>query len=621
MNAKTTALGATVLPGGVLFGVWAPKASSVDLIIEGTDTVGRVRLDRQHDGIHTGFVLGLAAGARYQFSVDGGPGAPDPRSKYQPDGVHGASEVVDLGAFTWTDGDWPGIANQNLSIYELHIGTYTEAGTFRSLLQQLDEIKRLGVRVIELMPVAEFPGRWNWGYDGVSLFAPSRAYGRPEDLQQLVDAAHRLGLAVMLDVVYNHLGPDGNYLRVYSDDYFTGRHVTPWGEAVNFDGPGSRAVRDFVIDNAIQWVRDYHLDGLRLDATDTIHDDSETHILAELQAAVRASTDRDVVIIAEEARNEVRTVQPLEEGGYGIDAVWADDFHHELRVILSNAWENYFADYAGSMESLARALNEGFIFQGQEAEFWGGPRGSKVTSEPANAFVIAIQNHDQVGNRPFGERLHHQVNFERYAVASALLMLAPETPLLFMGQEFAASTPFLYFTDHHQELGRLVTGGRRQEFGGFRAFADESAQALIPDPQAESTFLASKLKLEERELHAGAYRLYQRLLAIRHADAVFASQDRSRSRATPLGANAIALHRWQDDDHRLLLANFGAELKIRLGDVCGFEVRDLLDFPEILSAGEIVRAESGTIRGSSVIEDGGVVIVAARKATLYRFQG
>jgi maltooligosyltrehalose trehalohydrolase len=587
-------LGASIRWDGVQFGVWAPSARNVEVLIGDA----RHQLERGDDGVHTGVVPGMSAGALYQFSVDGAPGTPDPRSKYQPEGVHGPSEVIDLASFGWTDQEWPGLRNENLSIYELHVGTYTSEGTFEALIEQLPALRDLGVRIVELMPVADFPGRWNWGYDGVSLFAPSRAYGRPEDLQRLVDTAHALGLGVMLDVVYNHLGPDGNYLRVYSDGYFTDRHETPWGEAINYDGPGSRFVRDFVIDNAIQWVRDYHIDGLRLDASDTIQDESDPHILAELQEQVRASVDRDVVIVAEEAQNEVRTIQPRSRGGYGIDAVWADDFHHELRVILSNAWENYYADYAGTMEGLAKALNEGFIYQGQEGSSWGGPHGSKVTDEPANAFVIAIQNHDQVGNRPFGERLHHDINLDRYAVASALLLLAPETPLLFMGQEFSASTPFLYFTDHHEELGRLVTQGRRKEFAGFRAFGDDAARALIPDPQAESTFLASKLRLDEREQHAGIYALYKRLLHTRHTDPVFVNQDRSRSRATPLGAHTIALHRWLGDQHRLLIANFGSEMEVRMDRVESLRDIRIEKLRPVLSTGEAMWEGQAAIKAS-----------------------
>jgi len=330
-------------------------------------------------------------------------------------------------------------------------------------------------------------------------------------------------------------------------------------------------VRDFVIENVIHWIRDYHIDGLRLDASDTIVDDSDPHILKEQQDRVRASADRPVALIAEESRNSVRTIRPVAKGGYGLDGVWADDFHHEMRVYLTNARENYYAHYDGSVENLATAINEGFVYQGQTSPASGKSRGTKVTDEPASAFVFNIQNHDQVGNRPFGERLHHDVSAERYAVASTLLLFAPETPLLFMGQEFAASTPFLYFTDHHEELGKLVTEGRREEFGGFRAFKDERVRDLIPDPQAEGTFLASKLLLDERERHAGVFALYRELLALRRNDPVLANRDRAATQAVPVGVHALVVDRWLRCDHRVLIANFGAAVMISLAELGGFE--------------------------------------------------
>jgi maltooligosyltrehalose trehalohydrolase len=566
-NDAPPAPGATITSDGVWFGIWAPVAETVDVIVETGGRESRHAMERDEDGVFTALVHGAGAGSFYRFSVDGTPGTPDPRSRYQPFGVHGPSEVIDLSAFAWSDDEWTGLSNENLSIYELHVGTITPDGTFDALTGQLAELKQLGVRAIELMPVADFPGRWNWGYDGVALYAPSRAYGRPEDLQRLVDTAHRVGLGVLLDVVYNHLGPDGNYLLHYSTDYVTDRHHTPWGDAINYDGPNARFVRDFAIDNAIQWVRDYHVDGLRLDAADTIQDDSDPHILRELQERVRAAVDREVVLIAEEARNEVRTINPVSRGGYGFDAVWADDFHHEMRVFLSNAWENYFADYTGSIEDLCKTLNEGFLYQGERSPSTGQRRGTRVTNEPANAFVVALQNHDQIGNRPFGERLHHEIDHARFLTASAVLLLAPETPLLFMGQEFAASTPFRYFTDHHAELGRLVTEGRRKEFAGFRAFAQERLQRYIPDPQAETTFLACKLQLSERTEQAFTYRLYQHLLALRHGDPVFQVQDRSLSHAEPIGGAGLLLHRWCEAEHRVLIANFGAELVLPANDL------------------------------------------------------
>ena len=363
----TAKLGAIVEQEGVRFGLWAPKANTIDVVISSgkPDTPTAHRLERSENGIHSVEIAGLGAGSRYNYRIDGEGEFPDPRSASQPEGVHGPSEVVDHASFAWSDQEWPGLSNDNLIVYELHAGTYTPEGTFAALRAELEAIKSLGVTAIELMPVAEFPGRWNWGYDGVFWFAPSHNYGRPDDLRRLVDAAHQVGLGVILDVVYNHFGPDGNYTGVYSDDYLTRKHHTPWGEAVNYDQRGSSFVREFVLDNVRQWIRDYHIDGLRLDASDTIIDESDPHILIEIGRAARAATDRSVVIIAEEARNDVRTIRDESTGGFGIDAVWADDFHHEMRVYLSNARENYFADYEGAMANLARAINGGFIYQGE----------------------------------------------------------------------------------------------------------------------------------------------------------------------------------------------------------------------------------------------------------------
>jgi maltooligosyltrehalose trehalohydrolase len=560
-------LGATVRHDGAEFGVWAPKASRVEVEIESPSGPVHHRLARDEDGIHAGFVAGIGAGARYRFRLDGGDAFPDPRSRFQPDGVHGPSEIIDPHDFIWTDREWNGITREGLVIYELHVGTYTPEGTFAALEGQLTAIKSLGVTAIQLMPVAEFPGRWNWGYDGVDWFAPSRAYGRPDDLRRLVNAAHEIGLAVILDVVYNHFGPDGNYLRQFSDDYFTDRHITPWGEAINYDGPNARFVRNLVLDNVRSWIAEYHLDGLRLDATDSIVDDSSSHLLEEIQLAARGASDRDVVVIAEDARNEVAIIREVARGGYGLDSVYADDFHHDLRVYLTNSRENYYAMFDGALDEVATAIDEGFIYQGQIAPTTGEPRGTRVTDEPASAFVFCIQNHDQIGNRPFGDRIHHEIGRRRFAVVSALLLLSPETPLLFMGQEFAASTPFLFFTDHEGELGRLVTEGRRLEFGGFRVFNDERHREYVPDPQAEATFFESKLNLAERDENAGTYALYRALLHERRHDPVLKLNDRARTHAEAVGINAIAVHRWVGERRRLLIANFGHTLTVPLGDL------------------------------------------------------
>ena len=557
-------MGASVTTTGVRFRVWAPKAARVAVMIEGATEAVAHPMALLADGLFALDLAGVGAGTRYRYRLDDAS-YPDPYSRFQPEGPHGPSEVVDPGAFAWSDGAWGGLAPEGQVIYECHVGAMTAEGTFEALIAELPELKRLGVTALEIMPVATFPGRWNWGYDGVNLFAPSPVYGTPESLRRLIDAAHQSELGVLLDVVYNHLGPDGNYLRLFSDDYFTDRHTTPWGDALNYDGPGSRFVRDLVIDNACYWLSEYHVDGLRLDATDTIIDDSPTHLLAELGERARTATPRQIILIAEEARNDVRTIRPRAAGGYGLDGVWADDFHHAVHVALTGEREGYYADFAGTPSEIATALGDGFIFQGQPLRS-GASRGTPVTDEPARAFVVCLQNHDQVGNRAYGERLHHQIDAGRYAAASALLLFAPQTPLLFMGQEFAASQSFMFFTDHEPELGHHVTEGRRREFQGFRAFADPALRETIPDPQAAETFYRSKLDPRERKANSGIYRLYQDLLALRRSDPVIAVPDRFRLRAEVIGAETLAVHRWRGEQHRLLIANFGPSLGIDAAD-------------------------------------------------------
>jgi len=566
-HTQTRMLGANIEPDGVRFTVWAPKVDRIDVVIE--DPAQTVALDPQGDGLHEGFVRGIGAGTRYGYRLDGAGPFPDPVSRFQPDGVHRPSEVIDPSTFVWTDHDWPGLTREGQVYYELHVGTFTPEGTYEGVIGQLEALKELGITAIELMPVATFPGRWNWGYDGVNLYAPTPNYGRPDDLRRLIDAAHGLELGVILDVVYNHLGPDGNYLGLYSDDYTTDHHRTPWGEAINFDDVNSRHVRDYMIANACMWIREYHFDGFRLDATDMIKDSSPVHLLKELTESVRREAgNRSVVVIAENAMNDVRIIDPVERGGFGLDGIWADDFHHAVIVALTGAHENYYAAYLGAPTEIARAIEEGFIYQGEETPE-GFPRGTEVVDQPAASFVFNIQNHDQVGNRPFGERLSHQIDRGRYAAASALLLFAPETPVIFMGQEFAASTPFYFFTDHNEELGPLVTEGRRQEFAGFRVFQQEEARGLIPDPQDPATFHDCILDLSERERHGGAYRWYQDLLRLRRDDPVLRVQDRARTRAVPLTFPAIAVHRWTEAGHRLLIANFGPKLDLPLARLPG----------------------------------------------------
>jgi maltooligosyltrehalose trehalohydrolase len=546
-------LGAWPEGDGTRFRVWAPLACTVEVIGEGRASHA---LQKAPDGTFGGLVPGVGAGDRYRYRVDGKGPYPDPASRFQPEGVHGPSEVVDAGRFEWSDASWRGISLDDLVIYELHVGTFTPAGSFAAARDYLPRLMELGVTALELMPVADFPGRRNWGYDGVDLFAPARCYGRPDDLRRLVDSAHRLGLAVLLDVVYNHLGPDGNYLGVYSPYYFSKRHSTAWGAGLNFDGEHSAMVRGFFIENALHWIHEYHLDGLRLDATHAMKDDGPRHFLAELSANVSASAaGRPVHLIAEDHRNLAAMLRPENTGGWGLDAVWADDFHHQLRRHLTGDSEGYYRDFSGSSADLAATMRQGWFYCGQHSVHHNQPRGTDPGDLLPRQLVWCLQNHDQIGNRALGERLHHQINLAAYRAATALLLCSPATPLLFMGQEWAAGTPFLFFTDHDRELGRRVTEGRRQEFKSFSAFSDPHARECIPDPQAESTFLASKLNWAEaeQEPYAATRRLYQALLHLRRTEPALQRASRTSYAAVACAESGILLLRTASSGPAVLL--------------------------------------------------------------------
>lgn len=515
--------------GGTHFRVWAPDAGRVELLIEAGG--GRpAPMAPSGDGWFELTHPAAGPGTRYRFLVNGAGPFPDPASRFQPLGVHGPSQVVDPAAFKWTDAAWTGVPLERLVLYELHVGTFTPEGTFLAAAARLPELAALGITAIELMPLADFPGARNWGYDGVAPFAPARCYGQPDDLRTLVNEAHRLGLAVHLDVVYNHLGPDGAYQGSFSGQYYSVTHRTPWGAAINFDGPGSRPVRDYVIANAVAWITEYHLDGLRLDATHAIHDESPRHILTELAGAVHQAArtaGREALVIAEEVRNLAHMVRPPAEGGCGLDAAWSDDFHHQLRRKLTGDADGYFADFSGTAADIAVTAQRGWFYAGQYAEYFGGPRGTDPAGVPASRFVFFLQNHDQVGNRAMGDRLHHVITPAAYRAASTLLLLLPQTPLLFMGQEWAAGSPFLYFTDHNQELGAAVRDGRRAEFARFAAFRDPVARDRIPDPQAAATFSASRLDWSERdrEPHRSTLLLYRHLLRLRSTEPALRAGD------------------------------------------------------------------------------------------------
>ena len=494
------------------FQVWAPAAERVDLML-GDD---RRPMHAASNGWWTLEVPEAGPGTDYAFSIDGGDPRPDPRSPWQPHGVHGPSRVVDHGAFAWTDDHWQAPPLASAIIYETHIGTFTLGGTFESAIERLDDLVNLGVTHVEIMPVAAFPGERGWGYDGVDLYAPQESYGGPEGLKRLVDACHARGLAVILDVVYNHLGPAGNYLSQFGP-YFTDRHHTPWGQAVNLDGPDSGEVRRFFIDNALMWLRDYHMDGLRLDAIHALVDTSAIHFLEELGQAVdrlTANLGRHLVLIAESDLNDPRVIWRPEAGGYGMDAQWSDDFHHALHAALTGERSGYYEDF-GDLAHLARALERSFVYGGQYSAHRRRRHGRPPTGLPSSRFLAYLQNHDQIGNRATGERISHLVSPGCAMIGAALVLTSPYVPMLFMGEEWGASAPFQYFTDHEDpELGKAVSEGRRNEFAAFGW-----NPADVPDPQAEATFQRSRLDWSERdrEPHRSLLAWHRRLIAARRS--------------------------------------------------------------------------------------------------------
>lgn len=511
--------GAEYRDGATRFRLWAPGCDAVTLVL-GRESGRALPMAAEAGGWHHATVAGVPVGEPYSFRVkDGGPRVPDPASRFNPWDVSGPSVVVDPGAFEWDDGAWRGRPWSEAAVYELHVGTFTAQGTFLAAIERLDHLADLGITAIELMPLADFPGRRNWGYDGVLQYAPDAAYGTPGDLKRLVVEAHRRGLMMLLDVVYNHFGPEGNYLSLYAPQFFNPKHQTPWGAAINFDGEGSRTVRDFYVHNALYWLEEFHFDGLRMDAIHAVADDSPRHIVAEIAQAVAAGPGRErhVHLVLENDRNEARF---LERGPAAhATAQWNDDAHHALHVIASGEKDGYYGDYADRpLWHLGRALAQGFAYQGEPSPHRGGEkRGQPSGHLPPEAFVPFLQNHDQVGNRALGERLTLLAEPAALRLASATLLLAPAVPLIFMGEEFGARSPFLFFCDFDGDLARAVRDGRRREFASFTRFADPSAQEAIPDPGAQATFLASKVPWGDlaRDEHAAWLRHYKELLALR----------------------------------------------------------------------------------------------------------
>jgi maltooligosyltrehalose trehalohydrolase len=549
-------IGAELQPGGgVHFRVWAPRVHAIVLHVDGRELPIRA----EADGYYSTHVADARAGSRYGYRLDDDQRLmPDPASRLQPDGPHGLSAVVDASAYHWNDGGWSGPTLDGQVMYELHVGAFTPEGTWAAAADKLPLLAEIGISLIEIMPAAEFPGRFGWGYDGVSLFAPTRLYGSPDDLRAFIDRAHGLGLGVIHDVVYNHFGPDGNYLPCFSDTYLTEKYPNEWGQAINFDELGSAPVREFVRENAAYWIREFHFDGLRLDATQQIFDDSNEHIVAELTRYARdAAGSRKLLVVAENEPQHAHLVRPRAQGGYGLDALWNDDFHHSTHIALTGHNEAYYSDYTGSARELLASVKHGFLYQGQRSNWQNKRRGSPSRDIDPAQRVTFLENHDQVANSGRGLRLPDLTDGGRLRAMTALLLLAPGTPLLFQGQEFASSKPFLYFADHKDELARLVAKGRREFLMQFTSLAEVELDA----PEAEETFRKSVLDWSERDLHGSALRLHGDLIALRRSDPVLRQQGRPGLDGAVLGDEAFFLRFFSSDGaDRLIIVNLGPGL-------------------------------------------------------------
>jgi maltooligosyltrehalose trehalohydrolase len=535
------------------FRVWAPLASSIDLLL--LDSAGRsVSLPKTGDGYFQAEVEGVSSGALYRYRLDGTKERPDPASRYQPQGVHGPSQVVDP-AFPWQDSAWFGLPLQNYIIYELHVGAFSPDGTFEAIIPYLPDLKALGITAIELMPVAQFPGDRNWGYDGVYAFAPQNSYGGPHGLKQVVNACHRHGIAAILDVVYNHIGPEGNYLPEFGP-YFTERYKTPWGSAINFDGPDSDHVRRYFIDNALYWIGEFHFDALRLDAVHAILDHSPYTFLEELADAVHnraKKLNRQIFLFPESAANDARLIRSRDLGGYAHDAQWNDDFHHALRGVLTAEKSGYYEDY-GDLSQLVKAYREGFVYSGAYSKHRGRRHGTSARDIPAERFVIFSQNHDQVGNRMLGERLTKLVGFEELKLAAGAVLLSPFVPLLFMGEEYGEEAPFQYFISHEDPaLVQAVREGRREEFAAF------GWQNEPPDPQDPATFLRAKLNHDlAREKRFGILQqFYQELIRLRQTLTPLARLSKDHCEVAGFdNERLLLLRRWSDGEQVVATLNF-----------------------------------------------------------------
>ena len=556
-------VGSQYLGDGVCeFILWSPlKEKAAVHLVSPQDKL--LQMEKQELGYWYVKADKIEPGTLYYYQLEDGEDRPDPASHFQSQGVHEASEVIDHNNTAWNDRQWTGISQEDMILYELHVGTFTEEGTFKAIIPRLADLAELGVNAIEIMPVSQFSGDRNWGYDGVYPYAAQNSYGRPEDFKQLVDAAHQQGIAIFLDVVYNHFGPEGNYLAHHAP-YFTDTYHTPWGDAINFDDAYSYGVRNYFIENALYWLEIYHIDGLRLDAIQAIYDRSAKHILQEIAERVEELSQkvgRKLYLIAESDLNDVRVIRPPELGGYGIDAQWSDDFHHSLRTVLTKESGGYFADF-GSYEQLAKAYQNTFVYDGEYSQFRKRYHGDSPGDRQGHQFVVCIQNHDQIGNRMLGERISDLIDFERTKLAAGALLLSPYIPLLFMGQEYGEESPFLYFVSHSDpELVEAVREGRKKEFTDFHVGEE------FPDPQSEETFNSSKLHWERKDEgeHKVLWQLYQKLINLRHTIPALKKLDKQNLK-TINKDEVILLHRWQENSQVFCLLNFG-DRNITLKDI------------------------------------------------------
>lgn len=618
-------VGAEAQPEGVHFRVWAPRRKSVEVALEKETEPGRfepyqfLELDPEPGGYFHGLLMEASEGSLYRYRLDGAGFFPDPASRFQPFGPLGPSLVVNPDLFQWKDSNWTGKAIRGQVFYEMHFGTYTPEGTYAAAMRHLPDLAEIGITTVELMPIAEFAGRFGWGYDGVDLFAPTRLYGTPDEFRAFVDRAHSLGLGVILDVVYNHMGPVGNFLKEYSLDYFSERYETEWGEALNFDGKNSAPVREFIVSNVHYWIREFHLDGMRIDATQSIFDDGPDHILAEITREARsAAGSRQVIMVAENEPQNVTLVRSPSEGGFGMDGLMNDDFHHTAMVAMTGRNEAYYTDYTGTPQELLSSIKWGYLYQGQYYLWQGKRRGSHTFGIEPEKFVHFLQNHDQVANSPRGERCVTLTSPGRYRALTALVLLMPQTPFIFQGQEFCASSPFLYFADHEGELGHIVSAGRRSFLEQFASLTSPDIQKKFSEPSDIETFRRCKLDHSERLKNNGVYSLHRDLLKLRGEDPVFGAQRTDWMHGAVLGREAFVMRFFGGDEgDRLVLVNLGKDLKMSPAP------EPLLSPPED-SHWEVLWSSEAALyggNGTPPVEDGGhwllpghsVIVMAPKK--------